>query len=141
MTLTKVDADDATVKLPGAVFKLEERRRRHVDGRAGYEALTTDGGGLIRCTTWRGDVPLRRGVGARGIRAGDARRWSSPWHGDTPGLAVAVTALNAKSPVLGKAVLTKVDADDATVKLPGAVFKLEQRLADGTWATVPGNGL
>ena len=40
--------------------------------------------------------------------------------------------------VLGGALLTKVDADDATTVLAGAVFKLEQRLSDGTWAVVDG---
>ena len=37
----------------------------------------------------------------------------------------------------GKVVLTKVDADDATTVLAGAVFKLEQRLSDGRgpWST------
>lgn len=43
-----------------------------------------------------------------------------------------------KTPVLGGALLTKVDADDATTVLAGAAFKLEQRLSDGTWAVVDG---
>ncbi|KAB7420634.1 hypothetical protein GBB35_11725, partial [Bifidobacterium longum] len=57
---------------------------------------------------------------------------------DAPGLEVAVTATNVKTPVLGGALLTKVDADDATTVLAGAVFKLEQHLSDGTWAVVDG---
>ena len=40
--------------------------------------------------------------------------------------------------MLGGALLTKVDADDATTVLAGAVFKLEQHLSDGTWAVVDG---
>ena len=49
-----------------------------------------------------------------------------------------VTAENRRAPVLGKVVLTKVDADDESVKLPGAVFKLEEQAADGSWVEVPG---
>ena len=55
-----------------------------------------------------------------------------------PDHTATMTAENTKSPVLGKVVLTKVDADDETVKLPGAVFKLEERAADGTWTDLPG---
>ena len=56
---------------------------------------------------------------------------------DTPGLEVAVTATNTKSPVFGKAVLKKVDAEAPDAVLPGATFKLEQRLADDSWEIVP----
>ena len=141
VTLTKVDADDATVKLPGAVFKLEEQAS---DGTwtdvPGYETLTTDGSGLIEVRDLAMGTYRFVEVSAPEGYELETQPVEFSLAEDTPGLAVAVTALNAKSPVLGKAVLTKVDADDATVKLPGAVFKLEQRLADDTWATVPGNG-
>ena len=140
VTLTKVDADDATVKLPGAVFKLEEQAS---DGTwtdvPGYETLTTDGSGLIEVRDLAMGTYRFVEVSAPEGYELETQPVEFSLAEDTPGLAVAVTALNAKSPVLGKAVLTKVDADDATVKLPGAVFKLEQRLADDTWATVPGN--
>ncbi|WP_281654989.1 MSCRAMM family protein [Eggerthella sinensis] len=138
--LTKVDADDATVKLPGAVFKLEEQAS---DGTwtdvPGYETLTTDGSGLIEVRDLTMGTYRFVEVSAPEGYELETQPVEFALAEDTPGLAVAVTALNAKSPVLGKAVLTKVDADDATVKLPGAVFKLEQRLADDSWATVPGN--
>ena len=58
---------------------------------------------------------------------------------DAPGLEVAVTATNTKSPVFGKAVLKKVDAEAPDAVLPGATFKLEQRLADDSWEIVPGH--
>ena len=98
---------------------------------AGSERLTTDGSGKIEVA----DLPLGsyRFVELEAPEGYEleAQPVEFSLAEDTPGLAVAVTAENVKSPVLGKAVLTKVDADDATVKLPGAVFKLEQRLADG----------
>ena len=40
--------------------------------------------------------------------------------------------------MLGKVVLTKVDADAPGTVLPGAVFKLEEQAADGSWVEVPG---
>ena len=55
-----------------------------------------------------------------------------------PDYTAAVTAVNKKTPVLGGAVLTKVDADDESKVLSGASFKLEQFLADGTWSVVDG---
>ena len=140
VVLTKVDADDQGVKLPGAVFMLEEQAS---DGTwtdvPGYEALTTDGSGLIEVRDLAmGTYRFVEVSAPEGYELGTEPVEFSLAEG-TPGLAVAVTALNAKSPVFGKAVLTKVDAGDASVKLPGATFKLEQRLADDSWETVPGN--
>ena len=141
VVLTKVDADDESVKLPGAVFKLEEQA---ADGSwvevPGYESLVTDGSGLIEVE--------RLAMGAyRFVEV------SAPEEGyeletapveftlaeDAPGLEVAVTATNTKSPVFGKAVLKKVDAEAPDAVLPGATFKLEQRLADDSWEIVPGH--
>ena len=141
VVLTKVDADDETVKLPGAVFKLEERA---ADGTwtdlPGYEALTTDGGGLI--TVEDLVVGTYRFVEVSAPEGYELETTPIEFTlaEDTPGLEVAVTALNTKSPVLGGAVLKKVDAEDPTAVLSGATFKLEQLLADGTWGTVPGHG-
>ena len=141
VVLTKVDADDETVKLPGAVFKLEERA---ADGTwtdlPGYEALTTDGGGLITVEVLvlgkyrfvELEAPEGYVMETTPIVFSIAE--------DTPVLEVSLTALNTKSPVLGGAVLKKVDAEDPTAVLSGATFKLEQLLADGTWGTVPGHG-
>ena len=139
VVLTKVDADDESVKLPGAVFKLEEQA---ADGSwvevPGYESLVTDGSGLIEVE--------RLAMGAyRFVELSAPEGYELETvpveftlAEDAPGLAVAVTATNVKTPVLGGALLTKVDADDATTVLAGAVFKLEQRLSDGTWAVVDG---
>ena len=141
VVLTKVDADDETVKLPGAVFKLEERA---ADGTwtdlPGYEALTTDGGGLI--TVEDLVVGTYRFVEVSAPEGYELETTPIEFTlaEDTPGLEVAVTAPNTKSPVLGGAVLKKVDAEDPTAVLSGATFKLEQLLADGTWGTVPGHG-
>ena len=141
VVLTKVDADDETVKLPGAVFKLEERA---ADGTwtdlPGYEALTTDGGGLI--TVEDLVVGTYRFVEVSAPEGYELETTPIEFTlaEDTPGLEVAVTAPNTKSPVLGGAVLKKVDAEDPTAVLSGATFKLEQLLADGAWGTVPGHG-
>lgn len=140
VVLTKVDADDETVKLPGAVFKLEERA---ADGTwtdlSGYEALTTDDGGLI--TVEDLVVGTYRFVEVSAPEGYELETTPVEFTlaEDTPGLEVAVTAPNTKSPVFGSAILKKVDAEDPTAVLPGAAFSLEQRLADGTWGAVPGH--
>ena len=139
VVLTKVDADSPTTVLPGAVFKLEAQT---ADGSwepvPGSERLTTDADGLIEVA----DLPMGAyrfvEVSApEGYELGTVPVEFTLAE-DAPGLEVAVTATNVKTPVLGGALLTKVDADDATTVLVGAVFKLEQHLSDGTWAVVDG---
>ena len=139
VVLTKVDADAPGTVLPGAVFKLEEQA---ADGSwvevPGYESLVTDGSGLIEVErlamgTYRFvEVSAPEGYELETVPV------EFTLAEDAPGLEVAVTATNVKTPVLGGALLTKVDADDATTVLAGAVFKLEQHLSDGTWAVVDG---
>ena len=139
VVLTKVDADAPGTVLPGAVFKLEEQA---ADGSwvevPGYESLVTDGSGLIEVErlamgTYRFvEVSAPEGYELETVPV------EFTLAEDAPGLEVAVTATNVKTPVLGGALLTKVDADDATTVLAGAAFKLEQRLSDGTWAVVDG---
>ena len=139
VVLTKVDVDSPTTVLPGAVFKLEAQT---ADGSwepvPGSERLTTDADGLIEVA----DLPMGayRFVELSAPEGYELETAPVEFEltTDTPGLEVAVTATNAKTPVLGGALLTKVDADDATTVLAGAVFKLEQRLSDGTWAVVDG---
>ena len=138
VVLTKVDADAPGTVLPGAVFKLEEQA---ADGSwvevPGYESLVTDGSGLIEVE--------RLAMGAyRFVEVSAPEGYeleTAPVEftlaEDTPGLEVAVTATNTKSPVFGKAVLKKVDAEAPDAVLPGATFKLEQRLADDSWEIVP----
>ena len=139
VVLTKVDADSPTTVLPGAVFKLEAQT---ADGSwevvQGSESLTTDADGLITVT----DLPMGayRFVELSAPEGYELETVPVEFTlaEDAPGLEVAVTATNVKTPVLGGALLTKVDADDATTVLVGAVFKLEQHLSDGTWAVVDG---
>ncbi|WP_306799132.1 MSCRAMM family protein [Eggerthella lenta] len=138
VVLTKADADAPGAVLPGAVFKLEEQA---ADGSwvevPGYESLVTDGSGLIEVE--------RLAMGAyRFVEVSAPEGYeleTAPVEftlaEDTPGLEVAVTATNTKSPVFGKAVLKKVDAEAPDAVLPGATFKLEQRLADDSWEIVP----
>ena len=137
--LKKVDAEDPDAVLPGATFKLEQRLADDsweiVPDR---DALVTDAGGLIEVA----DLPMGayRFVelsAPEGYELGTVPVEFTLVE-DAPGLEVAVTATNVKTPVLGGALLTKVDADDATTVLAGAVFKLEQHLSDGTWAVVDG---
>ena len=139
VVLTKVDADSPTTVLPGAVFKLETQT---ADGSwepvPGSQRLTTDADGLIEVA----DLPMGayRFVELSAPEGYELETVPVEFTlaEDAPGLEVAVTATNVKTPVLGGALLTKVDADDATTVLAGAVFKLEQRLSDGTWAVVDG---
>lgn len=140
VVLTKVDADDETVKLPGAVFKLEELAS---DGSwvdvPGHEALATDGGGLIEVDNLTmGTYRFVEASAPEGYEL-ETTPVEFTLAEDTPGLEVAVTAPNTKSPVFGSAILKKVDAEDPTAVLPGAAFRLDQRLADGTWGAVPGH--
>ncbi|MDU5903120.1 MAG: SpaA isopeptide-forming pilin-related protein [Eggerthella sp.] len=137
--LKKVDAEAPDAVLPGATFKLEQRLADDSwEIVPGHDALVTDAGGLIEVA----DLPMGayRFVELSAPEGYELETVPVEFTlaEDAPGLAVAVTATNVKTPVLGGALLTKVDADDATTVLAGAVFKLEQRLSDGTWAVVDG---
>lgn len=137
--LKKVDAEAPDAVLPGATFKLEQRLADDSwEIVPGHDALVTDAGGLIEVA----DLPMGayRFVELSAPEGYELETVPVEFTlaEDAPGLAVAVTATNVKTPVLGGALLTKVDADDATTVLAGAAFKLEQRLSDGTWAVVDG---
>lgn len=139
VVLTKVDADAPGTVLPGAVFKLEEQA---ADGSwvevPGYESLVTDGSGLIEVERLAMGTYRFVEVSAPEGYELETAPVEFTLAEDTPGLEVAVTATNTKSPVFGKAVLKKVDAEAPDAVLPGATFKLEQRLADDSWEIVPG---
>ena len=137
--LQKVDAEDPDAVLPGATFKLEQRLADDSwEIVPGHDALVTDAGGLIEVTDLAvGSYRFVEVSAPEGYELGTVPVEFTLAE-DAPGLEVAVTATNVKTPVLGGALLTKVDADDATTVLAGAVFKLEQHLSDGTWAVVDG---
>lgn len=138
VVLTKADADAPGAVLPGAVFKLEEQA---ADGSwvevPGYESLVTDGSGLIEVERLAMGTYRFVEVSAPEDYELETAPVEFTLAEDTPGLEVAVTATNTKSPVFGKAVLKKVDAEAPDAVLPGATFKLEQRLADDSWEIVP----
>lgn len=138
VVLTKADADAPGAVLPGAVFKLEEQA---ADGSwvevPGYESLVTDGSGLIEVERLAMGTYRFVEVSAPEGYELETAPVEFTLAEDTPGLEVAVTATNTKSPVFGKAVLKKVDAEAPDAVLPGATFKLEQRLADDSWEIVP----
>ena len=138
VVLTKADADAPGAVLPGAVFKLEEQA---ADGSwvevPGYKSLVTDGSGLIEVERLAMGTYRFVEVSAPEGYELETAPVEFTLAEDTPGLEVAVTATNTKSPVFGKAVLKKVDAEAPDAVLPGATFKLEQRLADDSWEIVP----
>ena len=141
VVLTKVDADDESVRLPGAVFKLEERAADGTwSGLTGHEALTTDASGLITVEDLVvGSYRFVETAAPAGYVPDDTPREFAIDASAPAPIVVNLTAENAKEPPLGKAVLTKVDADDESVRLSGAVFKLEAQQPDGSWETVAGS--
>ena len=141
VVLAKVDADDESVRLPGAVFKLEERAADGTwSGLTGHEALTTDASGLITVEDLVvGSYRFVETAAPAGYVLDDTPREFAIDASAPAPIVVNLTAENAKEPPLGKAVLTKVDADDECVRLSGAVFKLEAQQPDGSWETVAGS--
>lgn len=141
VVLTKVDADDESVRLPGAVFKLEERAADGTwSGLTGHEALSTDASGLITVEDLVvGSYRFVETAAPAGYVLDDTPREFAIDASAPAPIVVNLTAENAKEPPLGKAVLTKVDADDESVRLSGAVFKLEAQQPDGSWETVAGS--
>ena len=141
VVLTKVDADDESVRLPDAVFKLEERAADGTwSGLTGHEALTTDANGLITVEDLVvGSYRFVETAAPAGYVLDDTPREFAIDASAPAPIVVNLTAENAKEPPLGKAVLTKVDADDESVRLSGAVFKLEAQQPDGSWETVAGS--
>ena len=138
--LTKVDAAEPTSALSGAVFRLEKMQPDNSwQTVAGSESLVTNDEGQIVVTglllgQYRFvEVEPPAGYVLRTEPVEFALSSSTPNH------TVEVTATNEKSPVLGSAVLTKVDAENADVVLENAVFKLERQRDDGAWEVVPGS--
>lgn len=136
-SLKKVDADNPATTLAGAVFKLEYNSNGDWVVVPGCERLTTDAQGLI-------DVD---GLALGEYRFVEIEAPADYELNETPiqfvvdGSSTEPVGLvfpNEKSPVLGDVVLKKVDADDPASTLSGAVFRLEQRAADGSWAAVAG---
>ena len=134
--LKKVDAGNPDATLPGAVFRLEKMQPDNTWATvAGSEQLTTDGSGLITVTgLLLGQYRFVEPVGYEMTSESVEFAITST----TPNHTANVTAENRRAPVLGKVVLTKVDADAPGTVLPGAVFKLEEQAADGSWVEVPG---
>ena len=137
--LKKVDAGNPDATLPGAVFRLEKMQPDNTWATvAGSEQLTTDGSGLITVTgLLLGQYRFVEMVPPVGYEM-TSESVEFAITSTTLNHTANVTAENRRAPVLGKVVLTKVDADAPGTVLPGAVFKLEEQAADGSWVEVPG---
>ena len=136
--LKKVDAGNPDATLPGAVFRLEKMQPDNTWATvAGSEQLTTDGSGLITVTgLLLGQYRFVEMVPPVGYEM-TSESVEFAITSTTLNHTANVTAENRRAPVLGKVVLTKVDADAPGTVLPGAVFKLEEQEADGSWVEVP----
>lgn len=140
VVLTKVDADDASVVLPDAVFKLEKMQPDNSWAPvAGAERLTTGFDGTLTVTGLLLGQYRFVELSAPGGYELETAPVEFAIASSTPNHAVALTAENTKSPVLGDVQLMKRDAANPSVGLAGAVFKLEQQAADGTWTTLEGH--
>ncbi|MFP7492529.1 SpaA isopeptide-forming pilin-related protein [Terribacillus saccharophilus] len=114
--LEKVDADDKDLKLEGAVFKLVNDK-----GDTVKEELITDENGRISVDGLKpGNYQFIETKAPAGYELDDTPINVTVEKAQQE--AAVVTAVNELTP--GKAVLEKVDADDNTLKLKGAVFKL-----------------
>ncbi|MEC0282019.1 SpaA isopeptide-forming pilin-related protein [Terribacillus saccharophilus] len=114
--LEKVDADDHTVKLEGAVFKLVNDK-----GETIQEDLVTDDNGQIIIEDLKpGNYQFIETKAPAGYDLNDTPIVVTVEKDQQE--AAIVTAVNALTP--GTAVLEKVDADDSSKLLEGAVFNL-----------------
>ncbi|WP_077307240.1 SpaA isopeptide-forming pilin-related protein [Terribacillus halophilus] len=122
VALEKVDADDNTVKLAGAVFKLVNDK-----GDAVKEKLVTDKNGQITVDGLKpGNYQFIETKAPAGYDLDETPINVTVAKGQQE--TAVVTAKNKLTP--GTAVLEKVDADDASILLEGAVFKLVNEKGD-----------
>ncbi|MCQ6468350.1 SpaA isopeptide-forming pilin-related protein, partial [Vibrio parahaemolyticus] len=87
-------------------------------------ALTTDGQGAVEVADLPvGDYRFVETAAPEGYVLDETPREFSIDAAAPAPVVVNLTAENAKVPPVGSVTLTKVDSDDASVLLPGAVFK------------------
>lgn len=130
--LKKVDAGNPDATLPGAVFRLEKMQPDNTWATvAGSEQLTTDGSGLITVTgLLLGQYRFVEMVPPVGYEM-TSESVEFAITSTTLNHTANVTAENRRAPVLGKVVLTKVDADAPGTVLPAPCSSWKSRRRTG----------
>ena len=129
VTLTKVDADDATLKLQGAKFELYKKSATGDTLVGTYD--TNQAGQIVVENLAEGDYYFKEVKAPTGYEKGDT---TYPFTGKE-GAHITITATNKKTIVppqeKTKVTLTKVDADKHAKTLAGAKFELYKKSATG----------
>ncbi|MFT8871638.1 MAG: SpaA isopeptide-forming pilin-related protein [Sporolactobacillus sp.] len=138
VTLTKVDVNDGSIHLPGAVFNLYQ-----LDGNGNKTAVTTDALGHTLSGSWTTDAGGQFTVSrlAPGSYIFVESQAPNGYDLDATPIPFTVTATQTAAQALtasdgeNAVTLTKVDANDNNIHLPGAVFNLY--LLDGSGNKTP----
>ena len=115
ISIEKVDSEDSSIKLSGAVFEVKDSEGAVVD------TITTDENGVGTSKKLPyGNYTLEEVRAPSGYELSEASKNVTI---DSNGQTIGVTFENTK--ILGKISILKVDSADKNVKLPGAVFEVK----------------